>query len=186
MIHYNDKEQFEELKQKGKAYQDGKYDFTFEDRYIIYHVCDVALRYIAIDKNTELATEVKYINSNRKLYTKRTYPRLIANILYSIKYNGDIRYLETVSIKPNEAIDFIFRVVLPYHGYAVREEQIKLSQKMYEGLRDGCISINEAEVGTGKSMAYLVAGFMAKKALKYSDNPVTVATYEIPDTCSIP
>lgn len=179
MIHYNDKEQFEELKQKGKAYQDGKYDFTFEDRYIIYHVCDVALRYIAIDKNTELATEVKYINSNRKLYTKRTYPRLIANILYSIKYNGDIRYLETVSIKPNEAIDFIFRVVLPYHGYAVREEQIKLSQKMYEGLRDGCISINEAEVGTGKSMAYLVAGFMAKKALKYSDNPVTVATSSI-------
>lgn len=50
---------------------------------------------------------------------------------------------------------------------------------MYEGLRDGCVSINEAEVGTGKSMAYLVAGFMAKKALKYGDNPVTIATSSI-------
>ena len=48
MIHYNDEALFREFVAKGKAYGNGKYDFTFEDRYIIYHVKDVALRYIAL------------------------------------------------------------------------------------------------------------------------------------------
>lgn len=179
MIHYKDETLFKELVQKGKAYGSGKYDFTFEDRYLIYHVTDVALRYIAIDKKTELASEVKYMSKNTRPYTKITFPKLIADILYSIKYNGDMRYMDTVLTKPADTIDFIFRVVLPYHGYTVREEQIKLSQKMYEGFRDGCVSINEAEVGTGKSMAYLVAGFIAKRTLNRGDYPVTIATSSI-------
>ena len=38
MIHYNDEALFREFVAKGKAYGEGTYDFTFEDRYIIYHV----------------------------------------------------------------------------------------------------------------------------------------------------
>ena len=179
MIHYKDEALFNELVQKGKAYADGKYDFTFDNRYLIYHVTDVKIRYIAIDAKTGLASEVKRMSKGSHPYTETTYPKLISNILNSIKYNGDVRYLHAVAVQPTEAIDFIFRVVLPYHGYAVREEQIKLSQKMFEGFRDGCVSINEAEVGTGKSMAYLVAGFVAKKTLNRGDYPVTIATSSI-------
>ena len=43
----------------GKAYKDAIYDFTFENRYIIYHffVKDEA-RYVALDTDTGYASEV--------------------------------------------------------------------------------------------------------------------------------
>lgn len=182
MIHYNDEALFREFVAKGKAYGEGTYDFTFEDRYIIYHVKDVALRYIALDKETGLASEVEYLTKSSKLYTKTTYYKLFARILYSIKYNGDTRYISTerMVMTPSETIDFIFRQVMPYHGYAVREEQIKLAHSMYEGFKTGRVSINEAEVGTGKSMAYLVAGFVARQASSARNRfPVTIATSSI-------
>ena len=81
MIHYNDEALFREFVAKGKAYGEGTYDFTFEDRYIIYHVKDVALRYIALDKETGLASEVEYLTKSSKLYTKTTYYKLFARIL---------------------------------------------------------------------------------------------------------
>lgn len=182
MIHYNDEALFREFVAKGTAYGEGTYDFTFEDRYIIYHVKDVALRYIALDKETGLASEVEYLTKSSKLYTKTTYYKLFARILYSIKYNGDTRYISTerMVMTPSETIDFIFRQVMPYHGYAVREEQIKLAHSMYEGFKTGRVSINEAEVGTGKSMAYLVAGFVARQASSARNRfPVTIATSSI-------
>ena len=179
MIHYNDESLFREFVKNGKAYDNGAYDFTFEDRFIIYHVVDVALRYIALDKETGLASEVSYETKGSKPYTKATYYLLFAKILYSIKYTGDTRYLGTVTMSPNETIDFIFRIIMPYHGYAVREEQIKLAQNMYEGFRSNRVSINEAEVGTGKSMAYLVAGFVARQAMSRDRSPVTIATSSI-------
>ena len=181
-IHYNDEALFQEFVAKGKAYGDGTYDFTFENRYIIYHVKDVALRYIALDKETGLASEVEYLSKSTRPYTKNTYYKLFARILYSIKYNGDTRYVSTdrMVMTPKETIDFIFRQVMPYHGYAVREEQIKLAHNMYEGFKTGRVSINEAEVGTGKSMAYLVAGFVARQASSARDRfPVTIATSSI-------
>ena len=181
-IHYNDEALFQEFVAKGKAYGDGTYDFTFENRYIIYHVKDVALRYIALDKETGLASEVEYLSKSTRPYTKNTYYKLFVRILYSIKYNGDTRYVSTdrMVMTPKETIDFIFRQVMPYHGYAVREEQIKLAHNMYEGFKTGRVSINEAEVGTGKSMAYLVAGFVARQASSARDRfPVTIATSSI-------
>lgn len=54
---YSDNETFENYQNAGKAHKGGTYDFTFERRYIIYHV---ALRhkvdYIAIDMTTGLAS----------------------------------------------------------------------------------------------------------------------------------
>ena len=180
MIHYDDGSLFKEFVDKGKAYANGKYDFTFEDRFIIYHVKDVALRYIALDKTTGLASEVRYLPKYATPYSKTTYYQLFANILYSIKYTGDTRYLDgKVTMNADETIDFIFRVVMPHFGYSIREEQIKLTHNMYEGFKNGRVSINEAEVGTGKSMAYLVAGFVARQALARDRFPVTIATSSI-------
>ena len=156
MKHHNDKALFRKFVQQGKAYADGIYDFTFDHRYLIYHVVDVGLRYIALDSMTGLGSEVTYLPFGSTPYTPTTYYLLIPKILYSIKYTGDSRYLEQRTAAPSETIDFIFRVVLPYHGYAIREEQIKLAQNMYEGFRFGRVSINEAEVGTGKTMATLL------------------------------
>ena len=51
----------------------------------------------------------------------------------------------------------IFREVLPRHGMAVREEQIALCHEVLDTLYNKEISLCEAGVGIGKTLAYLVA-----------------------------
>ena len=51
----------------------------------------------------------------------------------------------------------IFREILPQHGMAVREEQIALCHEVLDTLYNKEISLCEAGVGTGKTLAYLVA-----------------------------
>ena len=51
----------------------------------------------------------------------------------------------------------IFREILPRHGMAVREEQIALCHEVLDTLYNKEITLCEAGVGTGKTLAYLVA-----------------------------
>ena len=50
-----------------------------------------------------------------------------------------------------------FREILPRHGMAVREEQIALCHEVLDTLYNKEISLCEAGVGIGKTLAYLVA-----------------------------
>lgn len=87
-----------------------------------------------------------------------------------------------VPTDPYHLIDYIFRTVLPSKGYAVREDQIRLCKTMYVGLTAKHVSICEAEVGTGKTMAYLVAAIVAKRMLERKGTDcltVTIATSSI-------
>ena len=176
---HTDSKLLEQLIEKKKAYIEGIYDFTFEDRFIVYHYSNKRYtHYIAIDKKTELGSEVKCIK-NSAIYTVANNKSLIPYLLYSIKYTGDSRYLTKKSLSAEELIVFIFQTVLPYYGYTVRTEQIKLSLAMYKGFKEHRVSINEAEVGTGKSLAYLVAGVVAKKTLTNKTGPITITTSSI-------
>lgn len=53
--------------------------------------------------------------------------------------------------------EHIFREVLPRRGMAVREEQIALCHEILDTLYNKEISLCEAGVGIGKTLAYLVA-----------------------------
>ena len=52
--------------------------------------------------------------------------------------------------------EHIFRDILPRRGMAVREEQIALCHEILDTLYNKEISLCEAGVGTGKTLAYLV------------------------------
>lgn len=179
---FQDEKLLREFVDKRFADQRAVYDFTFEDRFIIYHYpIKKNFHYIALDKTTGYGS---FITSKSKkcAYRLETYRTMIPRILYSIKYTGDRRYLQDFSFSPEMMISFIFRTVLPYYGYKIREEQMKLSLQMYHGFQSKWVSINEAEVGTGKSLAYLVAGFVAKETLTNSISeslPVTITTSSI-------
>ena len=161
-ITYSDNETFEAYQNAGKAHKGGTYDFTFENRYIIYHAnLRHKVDYIAIDMSTGLASFVITKNPGN-LYTEASYKRLIPHILYSVKYTGDMRYLNRFADDPLTVIDSIFRVVLPNNGYNIREEQIALAKKMYIGFTEKQVALCEAEVGTGKTLSYLVAAIVAK------------------------
>ena len=181
-ITYSDSDIFEDYQTAGKANAGGTYDFTFESRYLIYHA---ALRrevnYIAIDMATGLASLV-ITKAPGNLYTEASYCKLIPHILYSVKYTGDVRYLNRFADNPMEVIDSIFRVVLPNNGYNIREEQISLAKQMYIGFTEKQVALCEAEVGTGKTLSYLVAAIVAKhhNGSVYGQNlPVTITTSSI-------
>ena len=74
--------------------------------------------YIAIDMTTGLGSCVITKNPGN-LYTKVSYRKLIPHILYSVKYTGDMRYLNRFADNPLEVIDSIFRVVLPDNGLSM-------------------------------------------------------------------
>ena len=65
--------------------------------------------------------------------------------------------------KMDEILTGIFKEVLPEYGYAVRENQIGLAEHILETISRRAISLAESEVGTGKTMAYLVAAVLAKR-----------------------
>ena len=181
-ITYTGSELLQEFIDARKAYKDAIYDFTFENRFLIYHffVKDEA-RYVALDSYSGCGSEV----TRRKkgfLYTKENYPQMLPRILHSIKYTGDWRYMNTLTFDPLTVIDAIFQTILPQYGYSVRREQIRLCKEMYLSLTEKQVGICEAEVGTGKTMAYLVASFIAREnyAREYGfRHPVTITTSSI-------
>lgn len=181
-ITHSDSEILESYKDCEKAYKNGVYDFTFEGRYLIYHTpIRHMVDYIAIDMTTRLASSV-ITKRPGELYTTASFKRLIPHILYSVKYTGDRRYLDRFVDDPLDVIDSIFRIVLPNNGYNIREEQISLAKKMYIGFTKKQVALCEAEVGTGKTLSYLVAAIVAKhhNNKTYGQNlPVTITTSSI-------
>ena len=59
--------------------------------------------------------------------------------------------------KSHRMVEQIFREILPRRGMAVREEQIALCHEVLDTLYNKEISLCEAGVGIGKTLAYLVA-----------------------------
>ena len=168
-------------KNERKAYPNGEYDCTFEGRFLIYH-CKQRneIAYIAIDMQTGQSSEV--CHRKEEIPSEQGYESLIPNILSAIKYTGAREKYNPFAEAPLKTIDNVFRYIMPQYGYAVREEQIELSKNMYRGLMEKRVSICEAEVGTGKSLAYLVAAVCAKcvQANQYGWNcPITITTSSI-------
>ena len=163
------------------AYKGAEYDFTFEGRFLVYHVTRIKeTTYYAIDMKTNLTSEVCHRPTAE--FTRENYCEMTPLILKAIKYSGDTRYHNPFERDPFAMIDTIFRVILKENGYTVREEQIKLCKDIYHGLTRKRVAICEAEVGTGKSLAYLVAAICAQRSF---DNympqmePVTITTSSI-------
>lgn len=63
-------------------------------------------------------------------------------------------------ITSNDLVSRVFREVLPKYGYSIRESQIELAISIFETLQEAKISLCEAEVGTGKTHAYIIAAIL--------------------------
>lgn len=175
-----DQQAFHLLQQNRKAYPDGVYDFTYEHRYYIYHYRRKdRFCYIALDRTTGYGSEVI---TAKFPFEEDHFRLLVPYILFSIKYTGDRRYAGLEQIPRANWIDLIFRCLLPEAGFSIREDQISMSNTMYQGLLLRNVTLYEAEVGTGKTMAYLVAGLIAKltnQGCRRAGNPITISTSSI-------
>ena len=65
--------------------------------------------------------------------------------------------------KAAEVLDAVFNEILPEHGYNVRAEQISLAEHILKTIDRRMTTLAEAEVGTGKTLAYLVPAIIAKR-----------------------
>jgi len=76
----------------------------------------------------------------------------------------DRAFGETISFeKLKDILQTIFWSILPRYGYAIREKQIELANHILEDIYKHRVSLAEAEVGTGKTHAYLLAAILAKR-----------------------
>lgn len=64
--------------------------------------------------------------------------------------------------KGETLIKNIFKHVLPEFGYSIRKNQIDLAVNIYHSIKKSNMALCEAEVGTGKTFAYLLAAIIFK------------------------
>lgn len=82
---------FLEFCENNHVYKGSTYAFTFDERFWVYYYkqCDRYV-YIALDSKTGFGSQ--FISTDIK-YKKSEFETLIPNILNSLKYLGEIRYL---------------------------------------------------------------------------------------------
>ncbi|GHU54050.1 hypothetical protein FACS1894132_08010 [Clostridia bacterium] len=56
-----------------------------------------------------------------------------------------------------------FKKILPKYGFKLRKQQLKLSESLLETIKNRKILLEEAEVGIGKTTAYLVSYILSKR-----------------------
>ena len=83
-----------------------------------------------------------------------------AGVLEADRPFGDDLPLE----KCRDIMRAIFKEVLPACGFTERQEQISLAFHILETINRRAVSLAEAEVGTGKSLGYLIPAIIAKRA----------------------
>lgn len=180
-ITYKDREWFEKICTDGKTNVKGEYDFTFENQFVVFHsMAGQKYRYGVLDVKSMKSSEIVGLRDN--LCEAEEHSKMIPVVLEALKYTGSRHLILSRTMNPIHVIDMIFRIVLPYYGYNIREEQIELSKTIYEGLVNKTVSICEAEVGTGKTLAYLIAAVIARNySVRYKDLycPVTITTSSI-------
>lgn len=80
-----------------------------------------------------------------------------------------------IDVSAYNFLTHIFCDILPLHGFVLRENQLLLSLAMLGAMEEKKIALCEAEVGTGKTLAYLVAAIVYR--LFYADRqPVVIST----------
>ena len=125
-ITYNDYDALDYYVNERMAYENAEYDFTFENRYLVYHAPLVGYCiYFVLDMKTGLSSEVLRVKKPLKFLNHRDF---LPHLYNAIKYTGDRRFVNPFTEDPLMTIDSIFRVALPNYGYRIREEQIELCQ----------------------------------------------------------
>ena len=148
-IDYTDKEIFNTYIEDGKISDSYEYLFTYDTNYLFTErTSGRSFVVTVLDKSSGASINLSrmttpYINSKQE--------KLIN------KFRSLELYQFQLPDSPLDMIDIIFRKIMVERGFKIRKNQIELSKKMFQGMIKEHISIDEAEVGTGKTYAYIVA-----------------------------
>jgi len=131
----------------------------------------------------EYETEKKFIytavnleTGKRKILSNRMTPlspseveKMVERILKSNvagagRYHADRAPRQQITFnKAKEILKHTFKNVLPQHGYSIRKEQIDLASHILSAIHGREVTLAEAKVGTGKTLAYLIPAIIVKR-----------------------
>lgn len=118
--------------------------------------------------------KAKHLFSKKKPLTESGYRRAAETMLAQASPEGR-REIGDSHTRAGNLLNHIFCNILPGHGMALRENQLSLAHSMLEAMEMGKVALCEAEVGTGKTHAYIVAAILYR--LFYGiRQPVVIST----------
>jgi len=80
------------------------------------------------------------------------------------RFEADRQHGDSAAIiNCREILNTVFKEVLPQYGYTIRKEQMSLANHILDAISRRQISLAEAEVGIGKTLAYLLPAVIAKR-----------------------
>ena len=162
-ITFTDKDLLAKMVSSKKALLGAVYDFTYENRFLVYHAeIQSCLAYNVLDITTGYASRI----INRKIgqeYKPNELGRLIPLMFKSLKYIGNVKQDSGFRLKPYEAIEEIMRKVLPINGYDISESQIALCRCIFRCLTTTKLTFGATSIGRAAIVPYIVAGYVARK-----------------------
>lgn len=110
--------------------------------------------YYAINLNT---LKKKYLSKRKNVILKENYEQLAQRVNNLDINKDDITLITTRYDRANNLLRHIFSYILPTEGFSFRKNQLDLAAEMLNGLQAKNVALMEAEVGTGKTHAYIIA-----------------------------
>lgn len=144
---------------KNKIYEAGlfrdgeKIILTTEYGALLEYYTGKTFSYRMVDIHT---LKTKRLFSRQNPLNESGYQRAIEKMMDSGCLSNSIA-LPTIEERAKNLVSHIFSYIFPKHGMSERENQKELSLEMLQGLQEGKLALCEAEVGTGKTHAYIVA-----------------------------
>ena len=140
---------------------------------LLEHFTGKAYSYRMIDLHTFKA---KRLFSRPTPLNEAGYRRAIEKM--AAQSEGGISFRQEDRSGASELLTHIFYDILPEYGLVLRENQLSLSLAMLEAMEKEKVALCEAEVGTGKTHAYLIAVVIYR--LFYAERqPVVISTSTI-------
>lgn len=177
-IKRTDESMMQQYLKKHRNRNEFRYLFTFAKNYIFMVKENRSLNtyyVICLMRNSMVA-----IAKSKQVYSSEMEKKLIEMFIATSDYQV------TLPENPNAMIEFIFKKLMAANGFTIRENQIGLAKMMYQGIKQNHITICEAEVGTGKTYAYIVACVVYALYEKQKRIKAGTLTYFDNECCSVP
>lgn len=147
-----------------------------KDCVLLEYFTGKAYSYRMVDLNT---LKAKRLFSRQKPLAQDGYQRAIEKMLAKApEPEAESAMTADGRKRAKELLRCLFVRILPEHGMALRDNQLSLSLAMLDALWEKKLALCEAEVGTGKTHAYILAAIVYR-IFKASMQPTVISTSTI-------
>ena len=153
--------------------QDEKIVLTTKGCVLLEHFTGKAYSYRMVDLHT---LKAKRLFSRPTPLNEAGYRRAIEKM--AAQSESGMPFVQDVSSRASGLLAHIFYDILPEYGLVLRENQLSLSLAMLDAMEKEKVALCEAEVGTGKTHAYLMAAVIYR-LFHGERQPVIISTSTI-------